>query len=85
MKFLLVIAILTILLCQHTEGTTYYFRRTASGSANGSSWANAYSFSSSFKSKFSSSNGGDVLYIRADEGSYSVTSTMNLDQTGTCK
>ncbi len=59
-----------------------YIRPASHGTADGSSWANAASLSS-LDAIISSVGADGIIYLRADEGNYTVSTTLNLAHGGT--
>lgn len=55
----------------------YYVAPNSTGTGNGSSWANAASLSS-LSTLVEKASGGDTIYLRADAGSYTIKSAINL-------
>ncbi len=59
-----------------------YIRPAAHGTADGSSWANAAALSA-LDAMIASVGADGIIYLRADEGNYTVTTTLNLSHGGT--
>ncbi len=62
-------------------GAVRYIRPTAAGLANGTSWANAAALSA-LNSMIVAVGAGGTVYIRADEGDYTVGSVLTLSAGG---
>jgi hypothetical protein len=63
------------------SGVARYIRTAAAGLANGTSWANAVAISS-LNTMISQAGPGGIVYIRADEGDYTIGSVLTLSSGG---